>query len=136
MKTVLAVLGVIGIVLVLAIGGGAFYAYKKGSSAILKAGQDDVNTFISTKHPSEEVARSLHRLINGVKLNPSWKSTALVATIMPCLQDGVVTGAEQKMIDDAATQLEQGQITKQSLADFVKKYENLMPRRTRPAVPS
>ena len=137
MKTVLAVLGALAILAVVVFVGGGYYVYKKGSSAIVQVGQQQVDQFIATKHPAEPVANSLHRLINAVKLHHSWTTTALLGSAMSVMQNGgAVTDEQAKMLDEAAQLAEQGDVNKEQMAAFMKKYENSIPRRTYQQRPS
>jgi len=128
MKNVLVILGVLAIVAIIAISIGGVVIYKKGSSAVIKAGEQEIERFISTKRPSAQVADSFRRLLNGVKLHKSWTSTMLIGMAMSTVQDNVVTDDEARMINDAASLAEQGEVTKEKMGEFMKKYENTMPR--------
>src|SRR5258706_9784017 len=128
MKTFFAVWGVLSIVAVSRISGGSYFAYKKGTSKMVEMGQMEVDKFVQTKHPTESVANSLHRLLNAVKLHQSWSSTMMVSVALSALQDGIVSLDEEKMIGEAAQLTEQGEVTKVQMADFMKKYQAVMPR--------
>jgi hypothetical protein len=136
MKTVLAVLGALAVLAVVLVVGGGYFAYKKGSSALVQVEQRQVDQFIATKHPAEPVANSLHRLVNAVKLHPSWTTTMLLGSAMSVMQNrGTVTDEQAKMLDEAAQLAEQGDVTKEQIAAFMKKYENVMPGRSYPQRP-
>lgn len=126
MKTFLAILGVVAILAVIVIGVGGYVAYKKTGSIVVTEGQKEVETFISTKHPSERVVTALRRMMSSAKLQKSSFNTMVLAgAAASTTRDGIVTEDELKMLDDAAQLAEQGQIPKRKVMEFMRKHENL-----------
>jgi len=128
-KTVLAVVGALGILAILVIGGGGYYAYTRASAKVVEVSQREIEKFISTKHPPERVADSLHRLVNAAKLHQGWSTTFLVGLGLSSIQDGVMTDDKLKMLNEAADLAEQGSLNKEKIAQFMQKYEKIIPRR-------
>jgi len=129
MKKFLIIVGVLAILVVLVVGFGGYFMYKKGTSMISKVGQEQVEKFISTKNPPEPVSNSLRRIMNGVKMQSTLNSTILIGMAMGAIEDGKVTSEEATMLDEAAPLSEQKDLDRQTLSNFMMKYKNVMPRR-------
>ena len=129
LKTILAVLGILAVLAVVAIVGGGYFAYKKGGSAMVEMTQKAVATYVSTQHPPNQVADSLNRIVNGAKLHPSTTNTFMILPIaLQMTQVKTITDEQVQMLQDAAQLSEQNEISKDQMHDFMRKYQNSIPR--------
>jgi hypothetical protein len=136
MKTFLMVLASLLLIIVLLIGGSAFYVYKNAGSLMSKADDAMIEKFVQTRHPNAHVLETLKRIDNAAKLNTTMPVELLAITALSVLSlPDAVTAEQEVMLDDAAALLEKPGVSMVDVQLFQKKYEALLPTHPAPRAP-
>lgn len=132
MKTVLAVIGAIVVLGIIVVVGAGFWAYKNGGAKLTKMAETEIEKFIQDKHPSEEAANSLRRVINAAKKQETVPALMLVGAAGKAVKDNVVTEDEIKVLNEGSQMAEQRPLSKDDVKMFMDHMEKASPTTVAP----
>jgi hypothetical protein len=119
MKTFLAVIGAIGVVVVILIVAGSLWVYKKSDDLMVHSAESSVNRYIDREHPDSSTQACLQRALNAAKLQKESKNRRLIlSAILGSLTGNKLTVDRRAILDKLSTESEKGELSAETLHSF------------------